>query len=353
MKTTRKSLNDLLPVPDGSARRALPRLPAQATVLLGTVLLGTVLLASVSGCQEATRRKSTGTSMVRAVAMVNNDPVTYEKFMSDYQLFLTNWDSFIGNNQERKAELKEVFLDMMIEDMLLDQESRRRGIRVDEAELQSRAQDLASGYLIDDKDGNRALSQNLLEQWATQLRRRMVHEKLIQAEVISNIRISASEMYRYYQRNQKEFDLPERVNVRHIAVGSRSLYNKVMRLLDEKKSFVDLVRKYSITPDQHTDGELGFVERGVLPQEFDEAIFKMRTVGSISPESSPVKTQIGYHIFRLEGYQPAGKLTYRQAIPQIKAHLLREKQTAAYREWMNGLRKKATITIDHQLLAAE
>ncbi len=138
--------------------------------------------------------------------------------------------------------------------------------------------------------------------------------------------------------------------MRHIAVGSRSLYNRVMRLLRRNRDFVKLVRQYSITPDRYNDGELGYVERGVLPEEFDEAIFEMKRVGSVTPRSSPVKTQIGYHIFRLEGRQPEGQLSFRRALPEIRAELLRDKQAEAYQRWLEHLRQKATIHIDDDLL---
>ncbi|MDH4246902.1 MAG: SurA N-terminal domain-containing protein [Deltaproteobacteria bacterium] len=321
------------------------------TALL-TVMIG--VWAAAGGCMESSRRTLGQDTLSRALAVVNNEPISYDSFMTGYQLFLTQWDRFIGNDQARKDEIKELLLQQAIDDKLMDQEARRRGIQVDDNELNAKVMQLVSGIVNNDREGPRSgLSDSALSAWAKSLQRRLIHQKLIEQEVISRIRVPAPEMFRYYQRFQNTFTQPERVNVRHIAVGSRTLYNRVMAELANRSNFVDLVRKYSITPDRLSDGELGFVERGVLPPEFDAAIFPMRKVGSLSSPETPVQTQMGFHIFRLEGYQPAGTLAYRDAIPEIRRRLLEEKQSAAFKEWLKELRNSATITIDHQLLAAE
>ncbi len=144
--------------------------------------------------------------------------------------------------------------------------------------------------------------------------------------------------------------MPERVRVRHLAVGSRSDYNKVVRALRRDADFVELVRKHSITPDRARDGDLGFVERGVLPAELEQAIFKLPSIGSINPTRKPVKTQLGYHLFRLEGRKPGAQLKFSEALPLIRKVLVERKQPAAFQAWMQALREKATIRINKKLL---
>jgi len=118
----------------------------------------------------------------------------------------------------------------------------------------------------------------------------------------------------------------------------------------EPAAFVDSV--VTITPDRLRDGDLGFVERGVLPAEFDQAIFKLPRVGSINPTNKPVKTQIGYHLFRLEGRKPSTNLTFKEAVPMIRGILTEEKQPVAFQAWIQELRDRATIRINRKLLEA-
>lgn len=326
------------------------RIPTASAPFVIALALGLTL---VSGCQDAQHRNASRGGMERAIAVVNNEPIPYDKFIADYELFLTKWDRFIGNNQRKKRELKEILLNQKIENLLLDQEARRKGVRVAEKELRNRTLAYLSPYIEEGKEEVQVLPEESMAKWTESFRQRLTHEKLVKQEVINKIRVTPSEMWAYYQKKGDTFNLPERVKVRHLAVGSKALYNRVMRLIERRQDFVELVRKYSITPDRQQDGDLGYVERGVLPSEFDEVIFKMQKVGSINTRRKQVQTQIGYHIFRLEGRQPAEKLTYRQAIPEIRRRLILAKQSGAYKKWLEGLREKATISIEHALLNAE
>ena len=330
-------------------RLRLPR-PALAGAL--ALVLATALV--LGACQKSQRRRTADEALARAIAVVNNEKILYEDFLNQYQLFLTKWDRFIQNNADKKQEIKELLLHRSIEDKLIDQEARRKGIDVDDAELSRRTVDLFA--TPEDKDASSAeavLPAESLAEWSRQLRKRMVHEKVIQQEVLDKIRITPAEMRAYYDKHKDAFYRPERVKVRHIAVGSRSLYNRVMDLLRRNRDFVDLVHQYSITPDRFNDGELGYVERGVLPEEFDAAIFKMTRIGSITPAGDPVQTQMGYHIFRLEGREPEGQLGFREALPEIRQRLLHEKEAEAYQLWLENLKQKSTIVIDSDLLNAE
>ena len=68
---------------------------------------------------------------------------------------------------------------------------------------------------------------------------------MVRQEVIEKIRLTPAELRSYYNKQRQRFYRPERVKVRHIAVGNRSLYNRVMNLLERKRKFTSLVRKGS------------------------------------------------------------------------------------------------------------
>jgi peptidyl-prolyl cis-trans isomerase C len=328
--------------------------PAGMAAALLVALLTVLGLGLLAGCQSSQRRATGDEALARAIAVVNNEKILYEDFQNQYQLFLTRWDAFIQNDPEKKQEIKELLLQRAINDKLIDQEARRKGIDMDDSELSKRSVALLTS--ADDADASVAesvVSPDTLAQWTREMRRRMVHEKVVQQEVLDKIRITPAEMRAYYDKHRTEFYRPERVKVRHIAVGSRSLYNRVMGLLAKSHDFVALVHQYSITPDRMNDGELGPVERGVLPPEFDKAIFKMTRIGSTTPANDPVQTEMGYHIFQLEAREPAGQLSFRDALPEIRERLLREKEPEAYQRWLADLRQKSTILIDDALLNAE
>lgn len=318
------------------------------SVALASFLLG----GALGGCQESQRRNLGTGPQAYPVAIVNNERITLEEFLDNSQLFLTRWHRFIQNDPEKKKTIREILLANMIDEKLLDQEARRRGIEIQEPAVDSKILRLTSPWREEELARAARRANTTLEQWRAEFHRQMVHEELIRREVVAKIRVTQRELRAYYERNREQFVQPEQVRVRHIAVGSRSVYNRVTRLLKRRRDFVKLVRKYSITPDRLADGDLGYVQRGVLPLEMDKAIFSMKRVGSTSSSRNPVRTQIGYHIFRLEDRRPRADLSFRAAIPLIKKTLVRRKQTRAFKKWMRQLREAATIKIDRKLMLA-
>jgi parvulin-like peptidyl-prolyl isomerase len=241
----------------------------------------------------------------------------------------------------------------MMDDRLLDQEARRRSILVSDEELDARLQDLIAPMDRNELRQSAVAARTTLQQWLRAYQRRLVHQKLVRQEVIDKVRLSPAEMRDFYNRAPRKFQRPEQVKVRHLAVGSRDLFDRVMKAIERNEDFVQLVKRYSITPDRANDGELGYVQRGTLPPELERAVFESRRVGAISSPRKPVQTQIGFHIFRVEGYRAEGLRTFEEAQADIRAEMVLERQTEAYRRWLEGLRKAATIVIDHKLLTAE
>ncbi|MDH4224594.1 MAG: SurA N-terminal domain-containing protein [Deltaproteobacteria bacterium] len=307
-------------------------------------------LAVLTACQD-TFRQDDEMVVTRPVAVVNNEEITFDAFQNAYQEFFAHWENFIVDDFD-KEEVKRLILDNMIEDILLDQEARRRGIEIKEDVLRARV-DLelnAEGDApMDERTGSPDKKQ---DEWVAFFKRRMIHEKLIQREVVSKIRVSDGQSRAYYKAHQNEFIQPEQVRVRHIAVETRGDFDSVVRQLARGRDFISLVREYSITPDRVADGDLGYVERGVMPPEFDQVIFRMGAIGAINV-SRPAQTQMGYHLFRLEGVKVRQQMGYLDALPRIRDVLVEEKQSEAYGEWLNSLRSKATIRLDASFLKTE
>jgi parvulin-like peptidyl-prolyl isomerase len=321
---------------------------ARMLVLAAALMLG-LLLAT---CQRSERTVLSDAS-VHAIAVVNNERIGYEDFQNAYQLFLTQWDAFIQNDAGKKQQLKEMVLQELIDGKLLDQEARRRGIQVSDEELNARVQELIAPMDQNDLRQAALAAHSSAQTWMRDYQRRLVHRKLIQQEVIDKVRVTGKELRDLYNRNPRRFARLEQVKVRHICVGSRDLYDRVMKAIDKGEDFVTLVKKYSITPDRASDGELGYIQKGMLPPELETAIFELKRVGAVSSSRKPVQTQMGFHIFRVEGYRPEGMRTFEDAEPDIRAVLVNDREPEAYKRWLENLRKSATITLDHKLLNAE
>jgi len=314
-------------------------------------LLLPALALVLAACQGDRRSELEEGPNARPVATVNNERIPLSEFQTAYQSALQNWERFVFNDESKREALAEAVLQQMIEQKLLDQEVRRKGLELDEQEFRERVQAVTAPLVSDDSE--EGPNRRKIQEWMADMKRRVLREKLVMQEVRDKIRISRRTMREYYDQHIDEFVRQEEVRVRHIAVGNRDVYNRVWRLLDRDVKFERLVEEFSITPDRADGGDLGYVTRGILPPEFDEAIFALQRVGTISPRTPPVHTQIGYHIFRLEGRREAGQMNFEQALPLIRRKLLDERQHEAYVTWLRELKRQATIRINRNLLRLE
>ena len=103
----------------------------------------------------------------------------------------------------------------------------------------------------------------------------------------------------YYETNLQMFDLHE-ISSTHILVETEEKAKEVEQKIEDGIVFEDLVLEYSICPSATEEvlGSLGYVVRGSLAVEYEDAIFAEGvSEGDILPI---VKTEFGYHIIRVD-----------------------------------------------------
>jgi peptidyl-prolyl cis-trans isomerase C len=69
--------------------------------------------------------------------------------------------------------------------------------------------------------------------------------------------------------------------------------------------------------------------------EFDTAVFELE-VGQIT--NTPVKTQFGYHLIKLNSKSESGVMPYDEIAPQLSEMVLNEKRREAYERKINQLK---------------
>lgn len=141
---------------------------------------------------------------------------------------------------------------------------------------------------------------------------------------------------KYYDENQSKFESGAVVNASHILVDSEELakeiYNKIK---GGEISFEDAAKENSSCPSKANGGSLGEFTKGQMVPEFDEAVFSMQ-VGEIT--NTPVKTQFGYHLIKLNSKEESRVASFDEVKDAILEHLNNESQRAAYDSKINQLK---------------
>lgn len=239
--------------------------------------------------------------MNKVLAMVGGTPIT-ENDVNEFLIGLGQRGQSYNNPEGRK-----MVLNQLIDSKLLLLDAKRNLL---EAEADFKAQ------LAKIKD-------NLLTSYAAE-------------KAIASVSVSDADAKKYYDENSDKFTSEEAVDASHILVESEELANELLAKIKAGEiSFEDAARENSTCPSGKSGGSLGEFGRGQMVAEFDTAVFAMAE-GEIS--ASPVKTQFGYHLIKLNAKKEAAPMEYDAIKDEIKDALLNEKRRAAYTSKINQLK---------------
>lgn len=133
-----------------------------------------------------------------------------------------------------------------------------------------------------------------------------------------SVTVSDQEIADYYRKNEAQYRSAEQRRARHILIGvakdatpavKEEARKRAQALTDEARrnpaAFPDLAKKNSQDPGSATNGgDLGLVGKGAMVKPFEDAMFAMKP----NEVTGPVETQYGFHVIRLDEVQ-AGSVT--------------------------------------------
>ena len=126
------------------------------------------------------------------------------------------------------------------------------------------------------------------------------------------------------------------VHARHILTKSEDEAKEVIKQLKGGADFAELAKKLSSGPSAAQGGDLGFIKRGDVVAEFAEAAFALKP-GQIT--ETPVKTQFGWHVIKVEEARQSTPPTFEEAKEELEHEASRDVIQAVVAD----LRQKAKI----------
>jgi peptidyl-prolyl cis-trans isomerase C len=264
------------------------------------------------------------------------------------------------------AQQRARYLDMAIDDWLLDEQVRGAGIRItDEDMAQSVGEELAAylsnyGTTRDDFDSvlrsqrNQSLQQFLTERQHEPMQRAALgRRRLMEKLVPDTLRVSDDEIQAYYDKyREQRYTLPERRRISQIMVSTRGMTpeekatarQKAERFLEEARrpeaDFAALAARYSDCPSKAKGGDLGFsARRGGLAEPLAAAAFALE-VGQVS---DVVDSGEAYHILKVTAKAEPRTMSLEEARLGILQTLRDRKLRAELKRYAAELRAKADI----------
>jgi peptidyl-prolyl cis-trans isomerase C len=327
-------------------RPAAPPAPAPAPATPAVrvpILLATAALAA--GCSRCGGGRPTD-GRAAPVAVVNGERVEAAAVARELR------DAQAGEGGARElpgAPLRRSALDGLIERALLLQEARTRGVSVEPEQVERAFQRLRAEYpgtQLDELLAEQKVSEAELK---ASLRDQLTIERLFEAQVYPAVQVADAEVARHYKEHAAELDEPERVHALQIVVASREEALAVRaELRRTPKAFAELARARSIAPEGKAGGDLGFIGRGSgFPEVFDVCFtLPLNTISDV------ISSPYGFHVFKVVEKRKAQRRTLEEARAGIAERLGREKRARAQAEFVEALRRRASIQIDEKALAA-
>jgi peptidyl-prolyl cis-trans isomerase C len=157
-----------------------------------------------------------------------------------------------------------------------------------------------------------------------QSRLKQYEDRLIQEAYINRVVKPAETEDRLrtrYETFLKEKPAQDQVQARHILVKTETEAKSVIAELDKGADFTALAKKYSTDPGAESGGDLGYFKHDDMVKEFADAAFAL-SPGQYS--KTPVKTEFGWHVIKVEDRRQGKPPTLEEAREQLSRDLAHE-----------------------------
>jgi peptidyl-prolyl cis-trans isomerase C len=234
-------------------------------------------------------------------------------------------------------------LDHAINERLLLLAARQHQVTVSDGDVQEY---LANSALVQGSSAEKTTTTTTDSQRLDRARDVLMVNRYVQSIASARSSPPPAEEKKYYNDHLESFQEPERYHVAEILVRDEPLARAIEGMLARKKSFESLARKYSRNDLAAKGGDLGWFARGELPEQLEKAVMGLKP----EQHSGVVKTDYGFHIFKLKEIQPGHAIPFTEARSQIQTLLMNERRKEAVAEEIAQLRKSTPIEIRFQNL---
>jgi len=275
---------------------------SRALSLLAVALTATALsagaLAQTAAPAAAAPAAAPKTAAAPAgnIAVVNGHPIK----AADLELVIRQI------NQKDTPELRAALRDKLIEFEVLTQEAKKRKI-TDREDVKFNADNAARNVVI-----------------GTLLREELEKHKLTDDQIKAE-----------YDR-QKALAGEKEYKAHHILVDSEDQAKAIIAKLDKGEKFEDLAKGTKDAGSAANGGELDWAPAGAYVKEFSDAMIKLDK-GKYT--ATPVKSQFGYHVIRLDDVRAMQPPPFEQ----VKQRIADSLQQQQVKEFVEQLKKNATI----------
>ena len=188
-----------------------------------------------------------------------------------------------------------------------------------------------------------------------ELKRRLheIERELVAEECISRYleeipEVTEEDARAYFEQHRSDYSI--QVRLAHILVRSAPEAERALAEIRAGTPFETVAAAVSIDQTAAQGGDLGYMRRGEMLHELEEAAFGLK-VGEVS---DVIPSSYGYHILKvLDRHPGAGQPSFESKRAAVMNFLTSERRRGAFDDWLEDLESRTTVVIDTALLREE
>jgi len=297
-----------------------------------------------------------------SLASANNEPVAARvngEAISEFRLeryfaeYLEDQGRAVASIRNPKAykQLRQAALDALIDKELLWQESRKRGIEIDEQAVRAQVEQTRQALGGAEKFQRRLQDAGFDEASFSEYTRRELAAQQVFAELSRVDAPDEKQVRAFFAEHRAEMGTPEQVQARHILVkvaenadaatieAARLRLMQMRAAISQGQDFASVAQSGSEDASASQGGALGYFARGQMVAPFEAAAFALKP-GELS---DAVRTPFGWHLIFVENHLEAVDVPELQGLETVRAYLARQQQTQARRQVLAQLRAQNRI----------
>lgn len=256
----------------------------------------------ISGCAALLTVATITSVQAKTVATVNGTDITQAQVKEFFEA------SPLADRGMKMMDVQEAIIDQLVTSQLIDAEIKKSNF-ANTPEVKQRIEDMR-----------------------TQIARDMWMQKQL------NAKVSDDALKAKYKETVKALSDEHEVKAAHILLETEAEAKAVIASLDKGEKFDVLAKSKSIGPSGSNGGDLGYFTKGAMVPEFSKAAFDLKK-GTYT--KTPVKTQFGWHVIKLEDKRKLDAPKFEDLEPRLRNELSRD----AIGSVVEDLKKGATIEL--------
>ncbi len=323
-----------------------------SAVMIALLLTGTPLMAAEEKKPAADKPVADKAATDKA-ATVNGTVITLEEFNREMEPIQQRMQAQGSDKDPSKAsEIRKKVLENIIERELLLQESKKSGIKIDDAAVDKRLAEIKKQFPSEEEFAQMMKRMKLTEpEFKSQLRKQLSIQEFVEKQFVSKINVADEETKAYYDANTDKFKQPEQVKASHILIMSnakdddakkaeaRKKIEDVEKRLKKGEDFAALAKAVSECPSKEKGGDLGSFAKGQMVKPFEDKAFTLKP----GETSGIVETEFGFHIIKVTDKTPEGKKTYESVKDNLSQYMKDQKLQKEVMAYLAKVKESAKI----------